>query len=266
MEFIKSARRHGTWLSEVVYILLNVGLVAAIFALVRLDLVILAYGFVVLSKWRVLAVRPRYWWDNIQANLLDMLFGISIVSFLWQIQSSHVALPAQETAILQLAIALTYALWLVLLKPRADRTSVQLQALIGQLFAISALYSIAYILPSFLVVMSMFIVGYIAARHTLNTYEEEDITLFSLIWAFIVAELGWLAYHWTIAYAILFTSSAFQVPAIAILISLLSYFSVKAYTLYKDKGTLKAAELLWPGVFCGGLILVILLFFNGYQS
>ena len=266
MELIKSARRHTTWLSETVYILLNVGLALAVFAAVHLELVVLAYAAVVLSKWRVLAVRPRYWWDNIQANLLDMLFGVSIVSFLWQIQSGQVDRSQQELVILQSVIVAIYIAWLIFLKPRTSRLAVLSQALIAQFTAISALFSVAYTLPASIVVVAMWVIGYITARHIFNAYDESDATLLSLVWGFIVAELGWVAYHWTIAYSIAFTGSAFQIPQIAILVGLLSYFSAKGYTLYKDKGTVQFAELIWPGVFSGGLILLILIFFNGYQS
>lgn len=266
MELAKSARRHGSLVSEIIYILLNLGVASAVLLLVRLDLVILAYSVVLLSKWRVLAVRPRYWWDNIQTNLLDMLFGISIVSFLWQVQSGQGSLTAQQAVFLQVIFAVLYAVWLIVLKPRTGKVSVQLQALLGELFAISALFSIAYTLPSFAVVIAMWIVGYISAQHVLNLYDEEDITLLSMVWALVLAELGWVAYHWTIAYKVVFTSSAFQIPQIVIIVGLLSFFSARGYSLYKEKKTIKPSELLWPGIFVSGLMLVILIFFNGYQN
>lgn len=266
MELIKSARRHTSWLSETVYILLNVGLALAIFAAVHLELVVLAYAAVALSKWRVLAVRPRYWWDNIQTNLLDMLFGISIVSFLWQVQSGQAGRSPQELIILQGAIVAIYIVWLIFIKPRTSRLAILSQALIAQFMAISALFSVAHTLPASIIVVAMWVIGYISAKHILNSYSESDATLLGLVWGFVVAELGWVAYHWTIAYSIAFTGAAFQIPQIAILISLLSYFSGKGYTLYQEKGSFQFSDIVWPGAFSGGLMLLILIFFNGYQS
>lgn len=257
MELIKSARRHGTWVSETVYILLNIALAAAVLLMARLDLFFLAYVFVVVSKWRVLAVRPRYWWDNIQTNLLDMLFGISIVSLMWQ---------AREEFILQIGLALVYVGWLIFIKPLSKKAAVMLQALIAQFFAISSLYSVAYDFPAWIIVLSMAAIGYISARHMLNNFEEEDITLLSMIWALLVAELGWLAYHWTIGYSLLFTDSVFQIPQVAIIISLISFFSAKIYTLYKEKEKVHYNDFIWPLVFSVVTILVVLIFFNGYQG
>ena len=31
---------------------------------------------VLLSKWRIVAVRPRYWWVNLKANLVDLIVGV----------------------------------------------------------------------------------------------------------------------------------------------------------------------------------------------
>lgn len=255
MELIKSARKHGSLVSEAIYILLNVGLAVSVFGLVYLfpDLPVLAYLLVILSKWRVLAVRPRFWWDNFQANLLDLLLGISIVTMLWQ---------AREVFVLQVIIASLYAIWLVALKPMTSRLAVQTQAAIAQFVAITALFSTSYAWPSWVVVLSMWVIGYVSARHTLVTYEEDDITFLSLIWGLIVAELGWITYHWTIAYSFGSVDSIFKIPQIAIIIALLSYFACYSYAIYKSKERIKLGDIIWPSLFVLGTIVVLLTFFN----
>lgn len=256
MELIKSARKHGSLVSEVVYILLNVGLASSVLGLVYLfpDLPILAYLLVILSKWRVLAVRPRFWWDNFQANFLDLLLGISVVTML----SS-----AREVFVLQLVIAGLYALWLVILKPMTTRSAVQAQAAVAQFVAITALFSTAYAWSSWAVVLSMWVIGYVSARHTLVAYEEDDITFLSLIWGLITAELGWVAYHWTIAYSFGSSDSIFKIPQLAIILTLLGYLASHSYTTYKTKGTTKLGDMVWPSLFVLGTIIVLLTFFNG---
>ncbi len=256
MELMKSARKHGSLVSEVVYVLLNVGLAAAVLALVYLfpSLPILAYLLVILSKWRVLSVRPRFWWDNFQANFLDLLLGVSVVTML----SS-----AREVFVLQLAIAGLYALWLVVLKPMTSRLAVQTQAAVTQFVAITALLSTAYAWSSWGVVLGMWVIGYISARHVLVAYEEDDVTFLSLVWGLIVAELGWVAYHWTFAYTFGAADSIFKIPQIAIIITVMAYLVASGYSVYKTKGKLKFNDVIWPSLFVLGIIVIMLLpFFN----
>ncbi len=253
---MKSARKHGSLVSEIVYILLNIGLAIAVFSLVYLfpNLPVLAYLLVILSKWRVLAVRPRFWWDNFQANFLDLLLGISVVTML----SS-----AREVLVLQLVIAGLYALWLVVLKPMTSRFAIQTQAAVTQFVAVTALFSTAYAWPSWGVVLGMWLIGYISARHVLVAYEEDDVTFLSLIWGLIVAELGWVAYHWTFAYSFGAADSIFKIPQIAIIITVIAYLITSGYSIYKAKGKLKFGDIVWTSVFALGIIIVMLLpFFN----
>jgi hypothetical protein len=255
MELMKSARKHGSLVSEVVYILLNVGLAVGVLALVRLfpDLPVLAYLFVILSKWRVLAVRPRFWWDNFQANFLDLLLGVSVVTMLWQ---------AREVFVLQLIIASLYGVWLIVIKPMTTRLAMQTQAAIAQFVAITALLSTSFAWPSWSVVLGMWVIGYVSARHTLVAYEEDDVTFLSLIWGLIVAELGWVAYHWTIAYSFGSSESIFKIPQLAITIALLGYLVGHSYSVFKTKGKLKLNDVIWPALFALGTIVVLLTLFN----
>lgn len=252
---MKSARKHGSLISEVVYVLLNIGLAAGTLVLVYLfpNLPVLAYLLVLLSKWRVFAVRPRFWWDNFQANFLDLLLGISVVTMLWQ---------AREVFVLQLIIAGLYGVWLVVLKPMTTRLAMQTQATIAQFVAITALLSTSFAWPSWTVVLGMWVIGYVAARHMLVAYEEDDVTFLSLIWGLVVAELGWVAYHWTIAYSFGPPESIFKIPQIAIIITLLAYLMSHSYSVYKTKGKLKFNDIVWPTLFALGTIIVLLVFFN----
>jgi len=256
MELIKTARKHGSLVSEIVYFILNVGLALGVFGVVYLfpNLPVLAYLLVILSKWRIFAVRPRFWWDNFQTNLLDLLLGLSVVTLL---------ATARDEIVLQIAITVLYGIWLVVLKPMSSRLGVQTQATIAQFVAVTALFSTAYAWSSWTLVVIMWLIGYISARHMLGAYEEDEITLLSLVWGFLMAEIGWVAYHWTIAYSVGSPDSIFKIPQIAIIITMLSYFVGRSYGIYKKKGTMNASDVLWPGLFVAGTILVILIFFNG---
>ena len=259
MELMKSARKHGSLVSEIVYFLLNVALAGGVFALVFLfpDLPVLAYLLVILSKWRVLAVRPRFWWDNFQANFLDLLLGVSVVTMLWQ---------AQGVTLLQIIIACLYAIWLIALKPMTSRLAMQSQAAIAQFVAITALLSTSFSWPSWAVVACMWIIGYVAARHTLVSFEEDDITLLSIIWGLVVAELGWITYHWTAAYSFGLADSIFKIPQLAIIVAMLSYLTCYSYSVYKAKNRIKLNDIIWPVLFVVGTIGVLIAFFNGIDQ
>ena len=79
MEFLKFVRKRS-FLSEFTYTVLNIALAVGVFLIVRYtDAVWFAIVLVVVSKWRVLAVRPRYWWANIQSNMVDFIVSLSVV-------------------------------------------------------------------------------------------------------------------------------------------------------------------------------------------
>src|SRR5215472_16151805 len=118
--------------------LLHYGLVLAlplaILILVRLEgtFVQLALSLVLLSKWRMFAVRPRFWPAIIRANAVDILVGLSAAIFMASSQSGY----------LQLMWALLYAAWLLLLKPASGTFMVASQAMVGQLCGLMALFLI----------------------------------------------------------------------------------------------------------------------------
>ena len=81
-----------------------------------------ALALVVLSKWRIIAVRPRFWWANIQANLVDLTVGIGVVGLMY--------LPT-SVFYFRVALAILYAIWLVVIKPMSKRWQVAMQSLIA---------------------------------------------------------------------------------------------------------------------------------------
>src|ERR1700722_11517154 len=73
----------------------HVGLVAVLplilyilVRVVRADFFQLALAIILLSKWRMFAVRRRYWPANIRANDIDIIVGVSAVIFMSQTSSS----------------------------------------------------------------------------------------------------------------------------------------------------------------------------------
>jgi hypothetical protein len=68
--------------SRLAHVGLNILLALLVFVLVRIDFVQLALAIILLSKWRMFAVRPRFWPANIRANSVDIIVSVSILLFM----------------------------------------------------------------------------------------------------------------------------------------------------------------------------------------
>ena len=257
MEFLRLARRRST-VSELVYILLNVGLAVAILLVVWVvESPLPAFALVLLSKWRILAVRPRYWLAHIQANMVDLIVSVSFVILLYA--AGHA--PLDRAMIVQIVLMVLYAAWLLLLKPRAKRSYVVAQAGMALFVGTVALYGLAYSWPSSLVVIVMFIIGYSSARHVLSAYSDSEVTFMSLIWGFVIAQMGWLAFHWTIAYSVPLVDGI-KLPQIAVIILGLSFLAERIYASYDRHGVVRGGDIILPAFLSLGLIAVVLVLFN----
>ena len=173
-----------------------------IFALVRLNesqFTTLAIILVILSKWRMFAVRPRFWPANIRANAVDLMVGISIVLFMTHSLSAWI----------QLGWAAAYAAWLIYLKPATSSLMISLQAGIGQLCALSALYIAWAGGPLYALTIFTGLICYLAARHFYDAFDESYSRLLSYLWAYFAAALVWVLGHWLLFYGVLAQPTVF---------------------------------------------------------
>lgn len=176
--------------SHVFYIALNVLLPIVAYILVRIDFVGLAILLVLLSKWRMFAVRPRYWLANLIQNGVDIMVAVSLIIFM-----------ASTTVVWwQLFWTLLYGLWLVWLKPRYDVLSVSAQAMIAQLLGLSVLYIKFGDSSTALLVAGTWGICYLSARHYLTSFEESHSALLAHIWAYFSACLAFILGHWLLFY------------------------------------------------------------------
>lgn len=171
---------------------LQVVLPVAIFILIRLDFALIAFGMVLLSKWRMIAVRPRFWAANIRANGVDLMVGISIVLFM--INSDSVLMQAVWTA--------AYAIWLLFIKPARSVPMVTAQAFVGQLMALSALYLVWTDGPTAGLTLATGLICFLAAHHFLDAFDEPYARMLSYIWGYFGAALAWLLSHWLLFYLV----------------------------------------------------------------
>lgn len=257
MEFLRAHKRRSL-LSEFVYVLLNLGLAAAVLIVTwATGTPWLALVLVILSKWRVLAVRPRYWFAHVEANMVDMLVSVSVVILIYLAGQS----PLSHGTFTQVLLALLYAGWLLLLKPQTRRSAVAGQAAIAVVFSSIALASVSYEWPSSLFVLGMWLIGYSTARHILFSYSDSDIRLLSLIWGFIAAELGWVTYHWTIAYS-LPMGGGLKLPQLTLLLLGVSFLAERTYYSYHKHGEVRLHDILLPMLLSLGVIAILLFGFS----
>ena len=235
----------GFDIGDLLHIGVNVLFVAVIFASVKLwQLVPLAVVLVLLSKWRVFAVQPRFWVPNMRANLVDLIVGVSTIV---------VAVYATQAWLVAVSFVL-YLLWLLLLKPQTQEFWVGIQAFWAQFLGITAVFMIpVFLRQPVLVCLLVWLIAWSAARHYFGNYEEPHYRSLGLIWGFLVMQLAWVMLHWTQFYAF----GGIKVATFAVIVSILSASIGSIYHAYK-KDNLHRGVLLENGLFAVALITVII--------
>jgi hypothetical protein len=179
-------------ISQLLHLSLLILLPLALFVLVRLGdtFIKLAFSIVLLSKWRMFAVRPRFWPAIIRANAVDIIVGLSIVLFM-----THAT-----TQWWQLIWALLYGVWLIFLKPATGTAMTSTQAAIGQLCGLMAIYLTWSAAPLYGLVLATGLVCYLAARHFFDSFDESYARLLAYFWGYFGAALAWVLGHWLLFY------------------------------------------------------------------
>ncbi len=180
---------------------------------VRGDFFQLALAIILLSKWRMFAVRPRYWPANIRANGIDIIVGVSTAVFMMHTSSS----------LWQIVWAVAYGAWLVGLKPRSDVMSVSIQAVLGQFFGLMALFLAWSGAPLYWLVLGAGVICYLAARHFFDSFDEGYSRLLSYTWGYFGAAMAWLLGHWLLFYGV-FAQPTVLLTVIGYGLSALYYF------------------------------------------
>lgn len=166
-----------------------------LFLLVRIqqaNFVQLALSLVLLSKWRMFAVRPRFWPAIIRANAVDIMVGVSFVIFI-----AH-----STSASIQFLFAALYAVWLLVIKPATGTVYISAQAMIGQLAGLMALFLAWSTGPLWGLIFITGLICYLSARHYFDTFDEPYAKLLSYLWAYFGAALLWLLGHWLLFYGV----------------------------------------------------------------
>jgi hypothetical protein len=261
MDLLKNSFRRRTLISEVAYIALNIALAVSLMLVIRItDSLALAFVLVLLSKWRIFAVRPRFWFANLQANMVNITMSVGYVVFLYSLNQMN----ASDAVILSLQLLLVAldSVWLILIKPRSKRSSVVLQAGLALFVGVTAIFIMSYGWYSSVVVALVWLVGYGVARHVLNAYDDEShITFLSSAWGLIIAQVAWLQFHWTIGYKLPLLNTMY-LPQVSVVIAAIGFVSYKVYDSYFHHKRVRGVDVVLPLIFSVGLISVLMLFFN----
>ena len=251
VEFIKSAHRRGV-IASIFHALFNAAYAAVVMGLVMLlpNAPWPALALVLVAKWRVIAVRPRYWWANVLSNLPDTLLGLGIVTLMWLAGVWQI----------QVVLAVLYALWLIVLKPQHKRHWVMVQAGVSQFVALAALFAISHWLPVWAVVGLVFVIGFAIARQVLVQYDEKNANFLAFIWGLLLSELSFVAWHWTIAYQI---TPTLKIAQFAIIAAILSFVAERGYAAWHNDERITWNEMCLPVVFASVSLAVLLFMFSG---
>lgn len=208
---------------------------------------------VLLSKWRIFAVRPRYWGVNIKSSLVDLIVGSGIVLIAYC--SGTTPLPVHYL------LAVIYVLWLTLLKPRSSESAARAQALVAIFIGTTAATLMTASAEAIFLSLACFIVGYGAARHIIVQSDDRDFSLVTLSVGLVSAEIAWLAHSWLIVYR--FGSTGIIVPQLSIILSIVAFVFGAAYrSAIKHDGKIRSADISMPLIFGTLLIAIIILWFS----
>ena len=248
------ARKSRNIASSMVHVLLNLLLGIGSVALTILTAnPALGLGLVIVSKWRVFAVRPRYILVNLKANLVDFIVGASVVLLTYYSGAS--VLPVD------FILAGFYCVWLLFIKPQTSENAALTQSLFAVFLGISAASIISSNLNSIVLVLLAFLIGYAATRHILIQTNAKDFTLTTLVGGLVFAEIAWLCHSWMIIYT--FGSTGIRIPQLAIILTIFTFvYNYARQAIIKTQEDFRFKDIIAPVVFGATLIGIIVLWFS----
>lgn len=258
MDFLKPRRK--STISDVIYVILNVILAVVLtVVIVTTGSLWLALAIVFLSKWRIFSVRPHYWVKNILANLADVVVSVGIAVLIY---AAGISTNGAEIVPVQILLTIIYIVWLLIIKPRSEDWAITLQAGAALFLGVASVFILGYDWPASVVVLLVWIVGYIAARHVMMANQEPHHVLISFCVAFVMAELAWLFYHWTIGYSVPL-GGGLKLPQPAIIMTIVGFLIDRLYENYrKHQGDIVVREVAAPAAFSAAALVVLMVFFG----
>lgn len=248
------ARKSRNIASNMVHIFLNLLLgVGSVLITFLSGSPVLGLILVFVSKWRVFAVRARYFFLNLKTNLVDLIVGISVVLLAYAAGPSFLAVDV--------ILMIFYCVWLLVIKPLSSENATLAQSLIAVFLGISASAILASNIDSTVAVLSAFLIGYAASRHVLSQSEDADFTLTTLVCGLIFAEIAWLCHTWAIIYT--FGQTGIRIPQSAIILTVFAFtYNYARQAMVKYRKDFHFRQIIGPMIFSILIIGIIVLFFS----
>jgi len=261
--FIRKSRNA---VSSLLHIILNLLLaVVSIGATVITGNVIIGLIIVFISKWRIFAVNHRYWLLNLRSSLVDLIVGVSFV-LLTYAATVYLADSANLHQLLfegitYLILIITYAIWLIFIKPRSSTLATISQAIIAILLGTTTASIFATVTDSSVLVAASFLIGFAASHHVLVQSDDKDAGFISLVCGLIFAEIAWLSYSWLIIYIIPPLGICFSQLSLVLAVLAFAYFEIHR-EISQHRGKLKFANVALPVLFSLLVLLVLMIAFS----
>ena len=158
-------------------------------------------------------MRPRHWLAHIRTNAVDIIFSLSILAFM----------TSTPSVVIQSLWVLVYEAWVLYIKPGASPILITIQALLGQLTGLVALFVAFEDVPISVYIVGVAAILYYSARHFFASFEEENYHVYAWTWTLFGASLTWVLSHWLLFYG--------PVAQLAILLSVIGYGLAALYYL-----------------------------------
>lgn len=251
------ARKSRNIASSLMHIFMNILLgVGVVLITVLSGSPLIGILLVLVSKWRIFAVRSRYFFLNLKSNLVDMIVGISVVLLAFD--------GGTEFQVSDIILMVFYPIWLLFIKPLSSEGATLAQSLIAVFLGISAVTIMTAGLNSILLVILSFLIGYSASRHVLSQSNDKDFTLTTLVCGLVFAEIAWLSNSWSIVYTYNnFGITGVKIPQLAIILTIFAFvYNYARQAMIKYRDDFRFVHILGPVIFGLVLIGVIVIFFS----
>ena len=247
-------RKSRNVISSILHVLMNILLgIGSVAITIVTGSWVIGIILVILSKWRVFAVRPRYWMVNIISSLVDLIVGSSFVLIAYCSGSTFLPIHA--------VLGIGYTIWLVLIKPRSSEVAAEIQSLIAVFLGTTAVTMLFASSNSIFMVLSCFIIGFAASNHILVQSDDNDFSLTTITCGLINAEVAWLSNSWLIVYT--FGNTGIVVPQISIILTIFSFVANRVFKSgIKHDGKIEFSEVAIPIIFSILIIAIIVIWFS----
>ena len=247
-------RKSRNIISSILHVALNILLgVGSVAITVISGSWIIGLALVFISKWRIFAVRPRFWLVNIKSSLVDLIVGASFVFITYC--SGTEWLPVHAL------LGLGYCVWLIAIKPLSSDIAAEIQALIAMFLGTTAATFLFASSSSVFMVISCFLIGFSCARHILVQSDGNDFGLVTLACGLISAEIAWLCNSWLIVYT--FGNTGIAIPQVSIILVVFAFATERLFkSALKHDGKISFSEVLAPVVFSVLVVAMVVIWFS----